>query len=80
MSSQYQQRGATLSVSTATATSVIVMMMLVGVACVGRQLLLSVGGFFGLTEASQRGDGNEIGWQEFTERNIEVCSVSGQGF
>ena len=32
----------------------------------------SVGGFFGLTEASQRGGVGEIGWQEFAERNIEV--------
>lgn len=38
----------------------------------GRQLLRTVGGFFGLTEASQRGDEGEIGWQQFTERNFEV--------
>lgn len=42
------------------------------VACAGRQLLRSVGGFFGLTEASQRGNNDVIGWQEFNERNLEV--------
>lgn len=45
---------------------------MMGVASVGRQLLRSVGGFFGLTEASQRGNENVIGWQEFNERNLEV--------
>ena len=47
----------------------------VGVVDVGRQLLRSVGGFFGLTEASQRGDVGEIGWQQFTERNLEVSPL-----
>lgn len=42
----------------------------------GRQLLRSVGGFFGLTEASQRGGAGDIGWQEYAERNIEVeCAL-----
>lgn len=45
--------------------------MLVGV-CTGRQLLRSVGGFFGVTAESQRGNHGEMGWQEYAERNIEV--------
>lgn len=45
----------------------------------GRQLLRSVGGFFGLTEVSQRGGGEEIGWQEFTERNFEVSLLGTMG-
>ena len=40
---------------------------------IGRQLLRSVGGFFGLTAESQRGHDGEMGWQEYAERNIEVC-------
>ena len=43
--------------------------------CTGRQLLRSVGGFFGLTQESQRGNEGAIGWQEYAERNIEVRNI-----
>lgn len=39
---------------------------------VGRQLLRSVGNFFGVTETSQRGGDGHIGWEQFNERNYEV--------
>ena len=31
-----------------------------------------VGNFFGVTEASQQGSADIIGWEEFTERRVEV--------
>ena len=31
-----------------------------------------VGNFFGVTEASQQGTADTIGWEEFTERRVEV--------
>ena len=37
----------------------------------------AVGNFFGLTEESQRGNANRIGWEEFTERRaVEVWTMS----
>ena len=34
-----------------------------------------VGNFFGVTEASQQGTADTIGWEEFTERRVEVSNV-----
>lgn len=35
------------------------------------QLGHAVGNFFGLTEESQHGNANRIGWEEFTERRAQ---------
>ncbi len=37
-----------------------------------RRMGAIVGGFFGVTEASQQGTVETIGWEEFTERRVEV--------
>ncbi len=39
-----------------------------------RRVGTAVGNFFGVTEASQQGSINTMGWEEFTERRVEVCT------
>ncbi len=52
--------------------------MLIFLATSLRRVGTIVGNFFGVTEASQQGTAETIGWEEYTERRVEVhvcCSI-----